>query len=78
MEYTRKNNGVCSKSTQVKINDDGIIEDVAVIGGCDGNLKGIMALLKGMPAKDAANLLSGIKCNERPTSCPDQISLAIK
>ncbi len=77
MEYIRRNQGVCSKSTKVVI-EDGIIKDVEVIGGCNGNLKGIMALLKGMKAEDAAERMAGICCGPRATSCPDQIAQTIR
>ena len=43
MTYTRKNKGVCSLSTEVTLTDDGVIESVTVVGGCNGNLKGISA-----------------------------------
>ncbi len=78
MVYNRKNEGVCSASTEVTINEKGIIEDVVTVGGCDGNLKGIRELLKGMDAKKAAELMSGIDCRGRGTSCPDQIAITIK
>lgn len=77
MTYTRKNVGTCSVSTTVEI-VDGIIEDVTVINGCDGNLKGIMSLLKGMKAEDAIERMEGITCGRKPTSCPDQIAQCIK
>lgn len=53
MTYTRKNKGVCSLSTEVTLTDDGVIESVTVVGGCNGNLKGISALLTGLRAEDA-------------------------
>lgn len=77
MTYTRKNNGVCSTSTTVELDDNGLIQQVRVTGGCDGNLKGVCALLSGMPAAEAANRLSHICCDNRPTSCPQQISLCL-
>jgi len=77
MEYTRTNKGVCSRSTKVVI-EDGIVKDVEVIGGCSGNLKGIVELLKGMKAEDAAARMKGIKCGFKSTSCPDQIALALE
>ncbi len=78
MTHTRKNSGVCSSSTQVEITSDGKIESVVVLGGCDGNLKGVCTLLKGMDAKQAIQNLKGISCGPRPSSCPDQIALAIE
>ena len=77
MTYTRKNSGTCSSSTTVTI-EDGIIKDVNVLGGCNGNLKGIMSLLQGMKATDAIEKMEGIKCGFKNTSCPDQIALCIR
>ncbi|MBR4928678.1 MAG: TIGR03905 family TSCPD domain-containing protein, partial [Oscillospiraceae bacterium] len=51
---------------------------VQVINGCDGNLKGIMSLLRGMKAEDAVARMEGITCGRKPTSCPDQIAQCIK
>ncbi|HIX12085.1 MAG TPA: TIGR03905 family TSCPD domain-containing protein [Candidatus Anaerofilum faecale] len=78
MTYQHKNRGVCSISTTVTLNDDATIAEVSVLGGCNGNLKGIMSLLKGMNAEDAIARLEGIRCGSRPTSCPDQIAHALR
>ena len=64
MEYTRKNKGVCSASTKVVI-EDGIVKDVEMLGGCNGNIKGLIALVKGMKAEEAIERLSGIRCGFR-------------
>ena len=77
MEYTRLNKGVCSRSTKVVI-EDGIVKDIEVVGGCSGNLKGIMELVKGMDAKEAAKRMRGITCGFKATSCPDQIAITIE
>ena len=58
--------------------ENDIIKDLKVIGGCNGNLKGISSLIKGMNRKEVIEKLSGIKCNYRNTSCPDQIAKALK
>lgn len=76
MTYTRKNKGVCSRSTTVTI-EDGIIHSIEVDDGCDGNLIGICALLQGQPATEAITRLQGITCGRKKTSCPDQISLCL-
>lgn len=73
MTHTRKNKGVCSQTTTVKLDGD-IIESIEVTGGCNGNLNGICSLLAGMPARDAIGRLRGIRCGFKKTSCPDQIS----
>lgn len=78
MTYTRKNSGTCSTETRVTLAADGTIEQVQVRGGCNGNLKGISQLLKGMKAEDAVARMQGTRCGPRPTSCPDQIALALK
>ncbi|MBE6887992.1 MAG: TIGR03905 family TSCPD domain-containing protein [Ruminococcaceae bacterium] len=77
MEYTRKNEGVCSRSTKVII-EDGIVKDVEIVGGCNGNIKGLIALVKGMNAQEAVERMQGITCGFKSTSCPDQLALAIK
>ena len=78
MSYLRKNVGTCSRSTEVFLSPDGVIEDVVVIGGCDGNLKGIRQLLRGMKAEDAIVRMKGVRCGNKQTSCPDQIACALE
>ena len=75
-EYT--NRGVCSRKTVVDLSDDGIINDITIIGGCNGNTSGVAKLLKGMNARDAIERLKGIDCNGRGTSCPDQVAKALE
>lgn len=69
--------GVCSRQYEITVTD-GIIEDIVIIGGCNGNLQGIARLVKGRPAAEVAEQLAGVNCNGRGTSCPDQISKALK
>ena len=75
IEYTPK--GVCSQRMEIDV-EDGTIQAVRVQGGCNGNLKGICSLLKGMSVEDAIGRLDGIRCGMRPTSCPDQLAQALK
>ena len=58
--------------------EDGIIRNVKVIGGCDGNLKGISKLLVGMKAEDAIERMEGTRCGFKNTSCPDQLAKALR
>ena len=60
------------------INENNIVKDLKVIGGCNGNLKGISSLIKGMKLDDIIVKLSDIKCGYKDTSCPDQIAKALK
>ncbi len=78
MTYTYQNKGVCSRSTTVTLSESGIIQEVNVVGGCNGNLKGICQLLQGMPAAEAIRRMEGTHCGPRATSCPDQIAKALK
>ncbi len=73
--YTPK--GVCSRQITVEV-EDGIVKDVAFIGGCNGNLKGISELVKGMKAEDVISKLENITCGYKPTSCPAQLAQALK
>ena len=69
--------GVCSR--QIIIETDGdIIESVQFVGGCGGNTAGISKLVAGRPVQEVADLLAGVPCGYRPTSCPDQLSRALK
>ena len=69
--------GVCSRAIDVEV-DNNIITSVAFTGGCNGNTQGISALVKGMNIDDAISKLEGINCNGRGTSCPDQLSKALR
>lgn len=69
--------GVCSRKIEITV-EDGVIREASFIGGCSGNTQGLCALLKGMDIEDAIRRLEGIKCGPRPTSCPDQLSKALK
>ena len=75
-EYINK--GVCSRKTVIELDDNGVIQDISIIGGCSGNTQGIMSLLKGMNARDAIEKMRGINCNGRGTSCPDQVAKALE
>ncbi|MBE7054615.1 MAG: TIGR03905 family TSCPD domain-containing protein [Ruminococcaceae bacterium] len=77
MVFEYNNRGVCSRKTVVDIDENGIINDISILGGCNGNTRGIMVLLKGMNARDAIEKLRGINCNGRGTSCPDQVAQAL-
>jgi len=74
-EYT--NRGVCSRKTVIDLAPDGTINDISIVGGCNGNTNGLAKLLKGMNARDAILRLKGIDCNGRGTSCPDQVAKAL-
>lgn len=74
-QYTPR--GVCSRRMTFEI-ENGIVTDLKVEGGCNGNLKGISSLVKGLPVEEVIERLSGINCGGRGTSCPDQIAQALE
>ena len=72
-----KTKGTCSTMIDVELKD-GVIDSVKFTGGCNGNLKGISALVKGMKTEEAISRLKGIRCGFKPTSCPDQLAHALE
>ena len=77
MEYIYKPSGVCSREFIFDIEDD-TVKSLQVIGGCNGNLKGIASLISGMKLEDIISRIEGVKCGLKNTSCPDQIACALK
>ena len=75
IQYTPK--VVCSLMFQIQV-EDGVIQSFQVAGGCNGNLKGLSSLLRGMKVEDAIQRMEGIRCGAKPTSCPDQLAQALK
>ena len=75
MIYKKK--GTCSTMIDVELKD-GVIDSVKFTGGCNGNLQGISALVKGMKPEEAISRLKGIRCGFKPTSCPDQLAHALE
>lgn len=69
--------GVCARNMSFDI-EDGVIRNLKVTGGCNGNLKGIARLVEGMKIKDVVSKLEGIDCNGKGTSCPDQLAKAVR
>ncbi len=68
--------GVCCKKIEFEIDGD-VIRSVDFVGGCDGNLKGIKRLVEGQSATRVAELLRGVDCRGKGTSCPDQLAIAL-
>ncbi len=77
MKFTYITSGVCSRSIDIEI-EDNIVKNVSFFGGCNGNLKGIGELVKGMTVDDVISKLEGIKCGMKSTSCPAQLAMALK
>ena len=77
MDYKYKTRGTCAREISFEL-ENGIVKNVSFFGGCNGNLKGIAALVEGKKAEEIIPLIKGIKCGFKPTSCPDQLAKALE
>ena len=77
MDYEYKTRGVCSRKITFPV-EDGKVCKVAFDGGCNGNGKGVAALVEGMDVDEAIRRMEGIKCGMKNTSCPDQLAQALR
>lgn len=77
MLYTYRTQGTCSREISFDIDGD-IITNVSFLGGCNGNLKGISALVDGMSVDEIEEKLKDIKCGMKNTSCPAQLAKAVR
>ena len=78
MEYTYQTHGTCSSHILFDIDEEKRLHNVRFIGGCDGNLKSIGILVEGQDAEKVSEMLSGVRCGFKNTSCGDQLSHAIR
>lgn len=69
--------GVCSQAMEIDV-EDGVVLAFRSVGGCNGNLKGIGQLVRGMKIEEVIQRLEGTTCGFKSTSCPDQIAQALK
>ncbi len=77
MDYEYMTRGVCSVAIRFHIEDD-VITNVVFIGGCNGNLKAISKLVDGMTVEQIEGYLKGNTCGYKPTSCADQLAVAVR
>ena len=75
MKY--KTQGVCASSIDIEM-DGNIVKSVKFTGGCNGNLKAISALVEGQPKERVIEILKGITCGAKGTSCSDQLARALE
>lgn len=75
--FSYKTKGVCAREIRFELDGD-TIKSVEFIGGCNGNTKGISSLVNGMKVEEVIKRLKGTTCGPRPTSCPDQLALALE
>lgn len=77
MQYEYKTKGTCSQRIFFDV-EEGKVKNVQFVGGCNGNLKGIAALVEGMSVEEVISRVEGIRCGMKATSCPDQLAKALK
>lgn len=77
MNYTYKTQMVCSKEISFDI-EGNVITNVSFLGGCNGNLKAVSKLVDGMTVEQIEAKLKGNTCGMRPTSCADQLCVAVR
>ena len=75
---TFKTSGVCSRSISFTLAADSTVHDVIFEGGCNGNAQGLSRLVEGQPAEEVISRLAGIRCDGKQSSCPDQLSRALR
>lgn len=77
MDYEYKTKGVCARTINFSI-EEGKVKNVRFNGGCNGNGKGVAALVDGMEVQEAISRMKGITCGMKSTSCPDQLAQALE
>lgn len=77
MQYKFTPQGVCSMGITFDMEND-IVTNVKFLGGCAGNTQGVARLCEGRDANELVELLKGIRCGYKETSCPDQLARAIE
>ena len=76
MHYEYQTKGTCSSRILIDV-EDGKVQSIEYIGGCNGNLQGMSRLVEGMNIDDVIARVQGIHCGMKPTSCPDQLAQAL-
>lgn len=72
-----RTSGVCARAITFDVDAGGAVRNVCFDGGCNGNAQGIASLAEGRQAEELIRLLGGIRCDGKPTSCPDQLARAL-
>ena len=77
MHFQFRTQGVCARQIDFDLDDDGRVRNIAFFGGCNGNLKAISKLVDGWTPKEISDKLAGNTCGNKPTSCADQLAIAV-
>jgi len=76
MKFFYKPEGTCSKDISFEV-ENNKVKNVKFQRGCSGGLHAICKLIEGKDIDYVINILQGIKCQGRDTSCPDQLTEAL-
>lgn len=77
MEYIYKTENTCSSEIKVEL-EGNVVRNIVFNGGCNGNLKAIPILVDGWTVEQIEEKCKGITCGRRPTSCADQLAIAVR
>ena len=83
LEWARKGGFSCIRITpkerafNVELDGD-VVKEITYFGGCDGNLKAICKIAKGMTVDQLASVWEGNTCGNKATSCADQLVKALR
>ena len=77
MQHTYKTHGTCSREISFELDGDKV-KNISFVSGCNGNLKAISVLVDGMSVDEIESKLKGNTCGSRPTSCADQLAIAVR
>ena len=77
MKHTFKTSGTCSQFITFELDGDKV-KNITFLGGCNGNLKAISKLVDGLSVDYIEGKLRGNTCGPRPTSCADQLAIAVR
>ena len=77
MRYNFRTQGVCSRTISFDLDGD-VVSNIRFTGGCNGNLKAISKLVDGWTVDKIEQYLRGNTCGRRPTSCADQLAIAVR
>jgi len=77
MKFEHTPQGVCARKMEFTLND-GIINNLKIVGGCSGYGIGMTKLVEGMNADDVIQRLEGVRCAGKASSCPAQLAQALK
>ena len=77
MDYVYHTKIVCAKEIHFHL-ENNVVTDIRFIGGCNGNLKAISKLVNGWTVDQIEAALKGNLCGIKPTSCADQLAVAVR